>query len=156
LQRQLSSASWPLFTTTAICPGRWTAATQVQFLVKRIRGCCAMSCTAANMYLYFSYLWELNSKFYLDSRQGKKFFLPSKASRPALGPIQPPIKWALGREDDHWPSTMRLGISGAITLFPRVPSWCTQGKILNLVCRNYWIATPVYNLFVVHLTKVSV
>ena len=36
-----------------------------------------------------------------------------------------------------------------------MPSWCTQGKILNLVCRNYWIATPVYNLFVVYLAKLS-
>jgi len=156
LQRQLSSASWPLFTTAAICPGRWTAATEVQFLVKRIRGCCVTSRAAANVYLYFSYLWELNSKFYLDSRRGKEIFLPSKASRPALGPIQPPIKWALGREDDHWPSMTRLGISGAITPFPHMPLWCTQGKILNLVCRNYWIATPVYNLFVVYLTKLSV
>jgi hypothetical protein len=157
LQRQLSSASWPLFTTAAICPGRWTAATEVQFLVKRICGSCVSSCAAVDMYLSFSYFGELNLKFYLDSRQGKEIFVPLKASRLALDPIQPPNEWALGSEVGHWsPSTTRLGMSGAITLFPHTPSSCTQGKILNLVCRNYWLATPVYDFIAAYLTKLSV
>jgi hypothetical protein len=47
----------------------------------------------------------------LNSRQGKENFLCSTASRPALGPTQPPIQWVLGapshgakqqrREADH-------------------------------------------------------
>jgi hypothetical protein len=32
----------------------------------------------------------------LDSRQGQEFFLVSIASRPALEPIQPPMRWVQG------------------------------------------------------------
>jgi hypothetical protein len=56
--------------------------------------------------------WSVGSLGF-DSRQGQKIFPFSAASRPALGPTQPPIQWATGtfcpvlkqprREDDHSP-----------------------------------------------------
>jgi hypothetical protein len=69
-----------------------------------------------------------------DSRQGEEIFLFSTASRPALGPTQPPIQWVpgglsvgvkrLGREADHsHPSSAEVKNGGAIPPLLHVSSW---------------------------------
>jgi hypothetical protein len=69
------------------------------------------------------------------SRQGLGIFLFTTSSRPALGPTQPPIQWALeafslgvkwqGREADHSPpSSSEVKECVEIYLrFPNTPSW---------------------------------
>jgi hypothetical protein len=63
-----------------------------------------------------------------------KIFLFSIASRPALGPTQPPIQWVpgtlsqgvkrLGREADHSPPAIaEVKKAGAIPLLPHTSSW---------------------------------
>jgi hypothetical protein len=60
-----------------------------------------------------------------DSRQGNEIFVYSTASRPALGPTQPPIQWVPGnrlvgvkwpeRESNHSPpSTAEVKNGGAV------------------------------------------
>jgi hypothetical protein len=49
-----------------------------------------------------------NEEWLFDSLQGKQIYLFSTVSQPALGPMQPHIKWILGDsrlvpEDDHLP-----------------------------------------------------
>jgi hypothetical protein len=60
---------------------------------------------------------------------GQDIFLFSTASKPALGPTQPPIKWVLGekrqgREADYTPpSSAEVKNNGAIPLLPYTSSW---------------------------------
>jgi hypothetical protein len=72
-----------------------------------------------------------------DSRQGQEIFLYSTASRPALGPTQPPIQWVPGelspgvkrlrREGDHSPpSSVQIKNGGAIPPLPHTSSWCSS------------------------------
>jgi hypothetical protein len=66
----------------------------------------------------------------LDSRQRQEVFLFSTASRPTLGPTQPPVQWVLedsprgklkGREADHSPpSSTEVKKGGAISLLPQI------------------------------------
>jgi hypothetical protein len=69
-----------------------------------------------------------------DSRQGQEIFLFSTASRPPLGPTQPPIKWVpssispglkrVGRETDHSPpSSAPVKNGGAIPPLSHTSSW---------------------------------
>jgi hypothetical protein len=70
-----------------------------------------------------------------ESRQGLGSFLLTTASRPNLGPIQPPIQWVPGalslglkqprREADHSPQSMPE-VKNAWELYlhsPNTPSW---------------------------------
>jgi hypothetical protein len=78
-----------------------------------------------------------------EPRQVLGILLFTTASRPALGPIQPPIRkvpWALflevkrpGREADHLPpSSPEVRMRGAYLHSPNKPSWCgTQLKHSN-------------------------
>jgi hypothetical protein len=63
-----------------------------------------------------------------------EFFLFSTASRPALGPTQPPVQWEpwtlfpgvkrLGREANHsLPSSAEVENGDIITAFPHTSSW---------------------------------
>jgi hypothetical protein len=69
----------------------------------------------------------------LDFWQGQDF-LCSTASRPALGPTQPPIQWVLwthsppGREPDYLPSSSAEVKNGLICLHFIVPNWLSTGK----------------------------
>jgi hypothetical protein len=66
---------------------------------------------------------------------GKRdFVLSSTASRPTLGPTQPPIQWVAGAlstgvkrqglEADHSPpSSVEVKNGGAIISIPNTPSW---------------------------------
>jgi hypothetical protein len=69
-----------------------------------------------------------------DSREEQEFFLFSIASRPALGPTQPPIQWVLealspevkrpGHEADYLPpSSAEVKNGGAIPPPPHTSSW---------------------------------
>jgi hypothetical protein len=68
-----------------------------------------------------------------DSRQGEVVFLT--ASRPHLGPADPPIQWVmwalslretrLWRESDHSnPPSAEIKIGGTIPTLPHTSSWC--------------------------------
>jgi hypothetical protein len=68
-----------------------------------------------------------------DFRQGEEIFLFPSASRPALWPTQPPIRWVSvafspgvkrqGNEADHSPSSAGLKIGGAILPLLHTSSW---------------------------------
>jgi hypothetical protein len=64
-----------------------------------------------------------------DSRQGQQIFLFSIASKEALGPNQPPIKWVpglkrQGRKANHpSPYSAQVKNGGAIPPLLRMPSW---------------------------------
>jgi hypothetical protein len=73
-------------------------------------------------------------KSLLYSRHGQEGFLFSTASRPALGPTQPPIQWVPGtlspggkwpgHEADHSPpSFAEVKNGGAIPPLPHMSSW---------------------------------
>jgi hypothetical protein len=77
-----------------------------------------------------------------DFRQRKKIFHFSTATRPALGPTQPPIQWVpevpslgvkqRGREADHSPiSNADVKNRGAIPPFPHKFSWRDAYTIKN-------------------------
>jgi hypothetical protein len=70
-----------------------------------------------------------------ESRPGMGIFLFTTASRPALGPIRPPIQWVPGapslraerpgREDDHSPQSS-VKVKECVELYlhsPNMPSW---------------------------------
>jgi hypothetical protein len=69
---------------------------------------------------------------WFHSRQCK-IFLFSTASRPALGPIQPPIQWIpgaispeikrQGREANHTPPSSAVKNGGVIPPLPHMSSW---------------------------------
>jgi hypothetical protein len=74
-----------------------------------------------------------------DSRQGMGIFLFTTASRPALGPTQPPIQWVSGfispgvkqpgREADHSPrSSAEVKYSWSFTSTPPIR---LHGVVLN-------------------------
>jgi hypothetical protein len=68
-----------------------------------------------------------------NSRQGQEIFLYATASKPALGPTQPPIQWVPGalsevkrpeREADRSPSSSaEVKNGGAIPPLPHTSSW---------------------------------
>jgi hypothetical protein len=62
-----------------------------------------------------------------DSRRGLGIFLLTNASRPALGPTEPPIQWVSG---GSFPRVKRQGreaetqrMRGGIPSLPNTPSW---------------------------------
>jgi hypothetical protein len=68
-------------------------------------------------------------------RQEQEIFLYFTVSRPALGPTQPPVRWAPGalsprvkrpgHEADHLPpTTAEVGNGGAVPPLPHTFSWC--------------------------------
>jgi hypothetical protein len=71
----------------------------------------------------------------LESRQGLGIFLFTTASRPALGPIQPPIQWAPGalssgrgvKQTTHLHLVPRSRMSGATPPLPQYAfiAWCS-------------------------------
>jgi hypothetical protein len=80
--------------------------------------------------------YELDDRWF-ESRQGLGIFLFTTASRPALGPTQPPIQWvpgalALGvkkrvREGDQSPpSSAEVEVRGAVPPLPQFVfmAWC--------------------------------
>jgi hypothetical protein len=80
--------------------------------------------------------YGLNGQGFIPSRG--KIFLFSTASRPAMGPTQPPIKWVLGdflgvkrpqREANHSPPTSaEVKYGGTI---PPLPPGGLHGIVLN-------------------------
>jgi hypothetical protein len=72
----------------------------------------------------------VTEELWFDSRRGKEMFLPSKLSRPALGPTHPPIQLTPAelsqgvklpeREADHSPPSSTK--FGAVPPHPRTPS----------------------------------
>jgi hypothetical protein len=74
-----------------------------------------------------------------DSREGPGIFIFITVSRPALGPIQPPIQWLsgalspgvkrLGREADHSPpSSAEVKNAWSYTSIPPI---CLNGVVLS-------------------------
>jgi hypothetical protein len=65
----------------------------------------------------------------LDSRQGQEIFLYITASKPALGPTQPPIQWVqgvklLGHEADLSPPSSAEDKNGEnVAPLPHTSSW---------------------------------
>jgi hypothetical protein len=67
-----------------------------------------------------------------DSRQGLRIFLSATASRPALGPIQPPVQWVPAvkrprREADHsFPSSAEVKNACSLTHLLKyvLMAWC--------------------------------
>jgi hypothetical protein len=66
--------------------------------------------------------------------EGLGIFLFTTASRPALGPTQPPIQWKLGalsldirqqvvKPTTHFHLVLRSVMRGVSSLFPNTPSW---------------------------------
>jgi hypothetical protein len=83
-------------------------------------------------YLIYSYVALARLQRYLYTsrtlyRLRPEIALLSAASRPALGPTQPPIQWVpwrQGREPDHLPpSSGEVKKGGAIPPFPHMSSW---------------------------------
>jgi hypothetical protein len=74
-----------------------------------------------------------------DSRRGPGIFLFTAASRPVLGPTQPPIQWVpgtlslgvkqLGREADHSPPS-RNEVKNAWS-YTSTPPICLHGVVLS-------------------------
>lgn len=72
------------------------------------------------------------------SWQGQEIFLFTKASRPSLVPIWPPIKWVLRAlspevmllrcEADHFSIVLRLRMSEVVPLLSQMPSYHVQGQ----------------------------
>jgi len=75
-----------------------------------------------------------------DSRQGQEFFLFTTMSRPALGPIQPPIQWA--------PQALSPGVKG-----PGCEA--DHSSPSNAEAKNVWRYTSILPcvLMVWHLVK---
>jgi hypothetical protein len=78
------------------------------------------------------------------SRQGQKFPVQMKSSRPPLGPSYPPIQWVpqarIPRDKEaegmklntHLHIVARLRRSGVTTPHPRTLLWCVQERPLHL------------------------
>jgi hypothetical protein len=75
----------------------------------------------------------------IESRQGLGTFLLATASRPALGPIQPPVQWVQGalslevkrsgRAADHSPPSS-ADVKGCVELYLQSPV-CLNGVVLS-------------------------
>jgi hypothetical protein len=93
--------------------------------------------------------WAMGWMIGVSSRQGLGIFLFTTASKPALGPTQPPIQWVpgalslgvkrLGRESGHSPASS-AEVKEWVELylhFPNMPSWrdaqlrFAQGQLSN-------------------------
>jgi hypothetical protein len=102
-------------------------------------------------------VWLRTGRSGFDPRQGQRIFLLAPASRPALGPTQPPIKWVPGvlspevkrgrgvTLTTHPPLVPRLSMSRSYTssLFPPPPcaSMACSGTT-DFTARIYCTAMP--------------
>ena len=83
-------------------------------------------------------VWDLGNR--LDGTRSEKHQHIFRMSKLALGPTHPSIQWLPGLHSlgvkliPHLHLELRLGVSGAILLFPYTPLCCAQGPLPYLYC----------------------